>query len=707
MAFQNGTETIFDSSHSVSVKLIALREKKGGIIMAIYHFSVQAISRGKGQSAVASASYRSGEKLQDERTGETKFYKREVMPDSMILSPENAPEWVQDRQRLWNEVEKMESNKNSRLAREINVALPVELSHGQQKELIKDYAKEQFVDKGMVVDISIHRDDPNNPHAHIMLTIRPFDKEGEWVKQKSKKENILDKEGNFTYNKNGNKRTRKIDLIGWDKKELVQDWRKEWSNHANKMLEREGGKERIDHRSHADKELETKPTQHLGYKASAMEKDGKETERGNYNREIESYNQTVIDLQEYREAKQQLEREQARQKEQKAKTEKFTSPVERTQLESAAKLLKGEPTLEKINQRLKQINGWAGKIDRNYKALEQKDADFKAINDHLFGISSSQNRIKANQEKLDSVGTFKGLTKDGKRTKQSAESEIQKHESNVKEHERKLIPYTKVYGFNNESGFKAIYQKYQDERPKLHEDNGKQRSAIKRELDVLQKAKSALENHFVREVASRYPNNPEMSHMNYKTAKSIDMLNKKHDKTLSVDEIKQMRNSFKKDFQSANKQINHAVSENDRLDKVEGYLKGYYKANTVVEKYENNPIYRGNIGKGKLSKTDKQIYENALSERQRYGQLLKQHHLKDTVDLYQQKESLEQSLNKLPQIQQQADFSQKGAGLFDGIVQGIEQAQRQMEQQYRQQTKIKNKQKQKYKQKGIGEIELG
>src|SRR5690606_1237138 len=154
-------------------------------------------------------------------------------------------------------VEKMESNKNSRLAREIKVALPVELSHGQQKELIKNYAKEQFVDKGMVADIAIHRDDINNPHAHIMLTIRPFNEKGEWQKQKSKKEYLLDKNGDFIYNDKGNKKSRKIDLIGWDKKELVQEWRKEWANYTNKMLEREGINARIDHRSHKDRGLET------------------------------------------------------------------------------------------------------------------------------------------------------------------------------------------------------------------------------------------------------------------------------------------------------------------------------------------------------------------------------------------------------------------------------------------------------------------
>ncbi|MFC4349497.1 MobQ family relaxase, partial [Kordiimonas lipolytica] len=208
--------------------------------MAIYHFSVQAISRGKGQSSVASASYRSGEKLFDEQSGETKNYQREVEPETMILAPEHAPDFVYDRQQLWNEVERIESNSNSRLAREVNVALPVELSPGDQKDLLKKYVQDNFVDRGMVADVAIHRDDEKNPHAHIMLTIRPFEKDGSWQQQKSRKEYILDENGEKSLNKNGNPRTRKIDLVGWDKKELVSEWRKEWSNYTNKELERVG-----------------------------------------------------------------------------------------------------------------------------------------------------------------------------------------------------------------------------------------------------------------------------------------------------------------------------------------------------------------------------------------------------------------------------------------------------------------------------------
>ena len=112
--------------------------------MAIYHFSAQMISRGKGQSAVASASYRSGEKLYDELSEQSKYYKREVQPETHILAPSHAPTWIQNREMLWNEVERSETRKNSQLAREINVALPRELSNEQQTELIKGYVQEQF-----------------------------------------------------------------------------------------------------------------------------------------------------------------------------------------------------------------------------------------------------------------------------------------------------------------------------------------------------------------------------------------------------------------------------------------------------------------------------------------------------------------------------------------------------------------------------------
>src|SRR5699024_6018192 len=143
-------------------------------IMAIYHMSMSNISRGKKQSAIASASYRSGEKLYSERYNKTSFYPREVQPVSYILKPEHAPEWTLNRERLWNEVEAVEKSSRARLAKEITVALPIELTNEQLENLVREYVQENFVDNGMVADVAIHRDNKENPHAHVMLTNRPF-----------------------------------------------------------------------------------------------------------------------------------------------------------------------------------------------------------------------------------------------------------------------------------------------------------------------------------------------------------------------------------------------------------------------------------------------------------------------------------------------------------------------------------------------------
>ena len=124
--------------------------------MAIFHMSFSNISAGKGRSAIASAAYRSGEKLFDDKEGRHYFYTRSVMPESFILTPKNAPEWASNREQLWNEVEKKDRKSNSRYAKEFNVALPVELSESEQKELLTKYVQENFVDQGMVADVAIH-----------------------------------------------------------------------------------------------------------------------------------------------------------------------------------------------------------------------------------------------------------------------------------------------------------------------------------------------------------------------------------------------------------------------------------------------------------------------------------------------------------------------------------------------------------------------
>ena len=261
--------------------------------MAIYHMSTKIISRSKGKSSVASSAYRSGEKLYNKRDGLTHDYtKRKDVIHKEIFKPTNAPNWVFNREQLWNEVEQIEKSKNSQLAREIDIALPIELNEKERIELLRNYVIDNFSNKGMVADVVIHDKKDGNPHSHIMLTMRPFEENGEWG-AKAKKEYILDKNGNKTYTKNGNAKSRKIETTNWNKKETLQHWREQWSIYANKALEKANRKERIDHRSYEDRGIEKVPTRHEGPTVRAMEKKGIKTEIGDINRKIQEENKKI------------------------------------------------------------------------------------------------------------------------------------------------------------------------------------------------------------------------------------------------------------------------------------------------------------------------------------------------------------------------------------------------------------------------------
>ena len=189
--------------------------------VAIYHFNAQMVSRSTGASAVAGAAYRSGERLTDERTGEQHDYRqRDDLDGAEILTPRDAPEWAQDRARLWNAVEAAERRKDAQVAREVRVAIPRELRPDDGRTLVRDYAQSAFVDRGMVADIAYHGAQGENPHAHIMLTTRTLTPDGFGPKNRS-----------------------------WNKKEQLASWREDWAAHANRALERHGHVDRIDHRT--------------------------------------------------------------------------------------------------------------------------------------------------------------------------------------------------------------------------------------------------------------------------------------------------------------------------------------------------------------------------------------------------------------------------------------------------------------------------
>ncbi|MDL2232395.1 MobA/MobL family protein [Ruminococcaceae bacterium OttesenSCG-928-L11] len=254
--------------------------------MAIYHLSIKIISRGKGKSAVAAAAYRAGEKIVNACDGVTHDYTRkDGVAHTEILLPENVPAEYSDRATLWNAVEQIEKNKNSQLAREIALALPVELSQEENIGLVRAYCQRHFVSAGMCADICIHDKNDGNPHAHVLLTMRPFEQDGSWA-AKSRKEYILNDNGERIRLKSGVYKTRKVNAVDWNEQTKAEEWRSGWADICNRALEQNGHAERIDHRSYERQGVEQIPTIHLGVAASAMEKRGIPTERGDINREI-------------------------------------------------------------------------------------------------------------------------------------------------------------------------------------------------------------------------------------------------------------------------------------------------------------------------------------------------------------------------------------------------------------------------------------
>ena len=265
--------------------------------MAIYHCSIKIISRGKGKSAVAAAAYRAGEKLTNEFDGITHDYTRKGgVIHTEILLPENAPAEYADRSLLWNAVEKTEKAKNAQLAREIELALPAELTREQNISLARDYINRHFVAAGMCADICVHDTGGGNPHAHVMLTMRPFTEDKTWG-AKQKKKYILDEGGAKIYDPKKRKyKCKSIPATDWNEQTKAEEWRAAWAESCNRALEQNGHNQRIDHRSYERQGIEQIPTVHLGVAASAMEKRGIRTERGNLNREIEVTNQRLRQL---------------------------------------------------------------------------------------------------------------------------------------------------------------------------------------------------------------------------------------------------------------------------------------------------------------------------------------------------------------------------------------------------------------------------
>ena len=307
--------------------------------MAIYHLEAKIVSRGTGRSAVAAAAYMSCSKILNDYDGVLHdFTRKRGFVWAQTFLPEHAPpEWA-DRSILWNAVEEAEKTKDSRLAREFVVALPIEMDKEQWIELLTEFVQNQFVRDGMCADAAIHDTDGHNPHAHILLTVRPLNPDGTW-QYKTQKEYICVRgkeergftaeefkiaqaegwEKQYQYRVGRKKvylppsragdyerlsKTPRSTRFGrqnpisarWNSDEQLVSWREAWADTVNHHLERMGETARIDHRSHVSRGLPELPTVHEGVTARTMERKGYTADRCELNRQIKADNAFLREL---------------------------------------------------------------------------------------------------------------------------------------------------------------------------------------------------------------------------------------------------------------------------------------------------------------------------------------------------------------------------------------------------------------------------
>ena len=269
--------------------------------MSLFHLNVTQIKRSKGQSAIAAAAYRAGEKLYSEYYGEISDYtKKHGVICSEILLPNHAPREYADRQTLWNAVEKAERGKNAQLAYSFDIALQNEFSLDENIDLARQFLLEHFVSRGMVVDFAIHVPDTepggiSNPHFHVMAPIRPIEANGKWgMKQRRVYE--LDEEGNRLLDADGNYIFNAVPTTDWGSPETLEYWREQWAAMCNAKFEEKGLPERIDHRSYERQGVDILPSIHEGPSVRQMEAKGIRTDKGEFNRWIKATNSVIREI---------------------------------------------------------------------------------------------------------------------------------------------------------------------------------------------------------------------------------------------------------------------------------------------------------------------------------------------------------------------------------------------------------------------------
>ena len=234
--------------------------------MAIYHFTAKVIKRSHGRSAVAAAAYRSASAFTDQRQGQQFDYSdKSGVVHSEILLPEGAPEWMRDREQLWNAAEAAEHRRDAQVSREVEFALPEELSQAEAIGLAREFVEREFVARGMAADLNVHWEE-GNPHAHVMLGMREVGPDGFGRKARE-----------------------------WNQVGMLREWREHWADLANQHLMRAGFDIHIDHRSFKDQGIELEPTSHLGKAVDEMRGRGEFAERARRLEEVRERNAEKIE----------------------------------------------------------------------------------------------------------------------------------------------------------------------------------------------------------------------------------------------------------------------------------------------------------------------------------------------------------------------------------------------------------------------------
>lgn len=414
------------------------------IVSGYFRLEVKNINRST-RNIIACASYRSDEKLYSERTDENiKFANHSQKPESFIITPNHAPDWASNREKLWNEVDKKERSvqENSRVAREVILSLPNDLDYKLNKEIVKNFVQDEFVNQGMVADISIHTDDINNPHAHVLLTTRPFKENGEWG-AKRKSNYVFDENGEHVLTKSGNKKRESVHAFDFNN-QYIKDIRKSYSNILNEYSKRAGINKEYSSESFENQGRKELPLKRLTREEYYLEKKEKErcnqqgidyvpvTFYGKINKEIEEYNQGIINNLE-----QNLD-DKVMKINDLIRDHKSDITVDKESFKIITKRNKGFVNYESAKKIYKSLHPTASKYGRSLMA--EKDR-LKFRKDYLINLENSFN---SNSNSVKKFGY------EPKTFEKDIVNEVDKLKNDVQSYKAKKEKYNELYGASKE-----------------------------------------------------------------------------------------------------------------------------------------------------------------------------------------------------------------------------------------------------------------